>query len=118
MNKFLGLIVCLFMIVGAVIHVGPSFYKDIHSLTMVIGGAFGYSLLKNKKENFIINFGDGAIYFGWLGTLIGLIALTGGKWDNWGDIEKMGPALSVAMLTLFYGYTIKLITLTFEKSDS
>ena len=61
-----------------------------------------------------MNFGEGAIYFAWLGTLIGLIALTGGKWDNWGDVEKMGPALSIMMLTLFYGYTIKIITLAFE----
>ena len=114
MNKFLGLILCLFNIIGVVIHVGPSFYNDILSLMIVLGGALGYSLLKNKKDNYVINFGDGAIYFGWLGTLIGLIALTGGKWDNWGDVEKMGPALSVLMLTLFYGYTIKIITLAFE----
>ena len=41
-----------------------------------------------------------AVYFGWFGTLIGLIALTAGKWDNWGDIDKTGLALSVAMLIL------------------
>ena len=114
MKKFLGLMICLFMIIGAVIHVGPTFYNDIQSLLIVIGGAFGYSLLKNKKNLYIVNFGEGAIYFAWLGTLIGLIALTGGKWDNWGDVEKMGPALSIMMLTLFYGYTIKIITLAFE----
>ena len=34
------------------------------------------------------------MFFGWLGTLIGLIALTGGKYNNWGDINKMGPACS------------------------
>ena len=47
-------------------------------------------------------------------ALIGLIALTAGKWDNWGDIDKTGLALSVAMLTIFYGYIIKLITLVFK----
>ena len=31
----------------------------------------------------------------------------------WGDVEKMGPALAVAMLTILYGYTIKLITIAF-----
>ena len=60
--------------------------------------------MKNQKDKFITNCGNGAVYFGWLGTLIGLIALTSGKWDNWGDIEKTGMALSVAMLTLLYGY--------------
>ena len=115
MNKFFGLIICLFIIIGAVTHVGLNFYKDIHALLFVVGGGIGYSFLKNQKDNYIINLGDGFVFFGWLGTLIGLIALTGGKWENWGDIEKMGPSLSVSMLSLFYGYTIKLITLVFKK---
>ena len=29
----------------------------------------------------------------------------------WGDLEKMGPAFAVAMLTILYGYTIKLVTI-------
>ena len=117
MIKYLGLILCLFMIAGAVIQVGLSFYFDILSLLMVVGGALGYSLLKTKNNNYIFYYGDGAVYFGWLGTLIGLIALTGGKWDNWGDLEKMGSAFSVAMLSLFYGYIIKLITLALDKNN-
>ena len=118
MKKNLGLIICLLIIFGATHHVGFNYYNDIMSLSFVVGGGFGFSLLKNQKNLFVINFGQGAVYFGWLGTLIGLIALTGGKWENWGDIEKMGLALSVAMLTLFYVYTIKLITLLFEKNGS
>ena len=47
--------------------------------------------------------------------LIGLIALTGGKYDNWGDIDKMGAALKVLMLPVFYGYMIKLTTMPFNK---
>ena len=46
------------------------------------------------------NFGVGAVYFGWLGTLVGLIAITGNRFMVWGDVEKMGPALAVAMLTI------------------
>ena len=46
--------------------------------------------------------------------LIGLIALTGGKYDNWGDIDKMGEALKVLMLPVFYSYMIKLITMAFN----
>ena len=29
----------------------------------------------------------------------------------WGDVEEMGPALAVAMLTILYGYTVKLVTI-------
>ena len=58
-------------------------------------------------------FGDGAVYFGWIGSLIGLIAITGRRFATWGAIEKMGPALAVAMLTLFYGYMARLTAMTF-----
>ncbi len=117
MNKYIGLSICLIIIIGAVSHVGFNYYNDFLSFTFVIGGSFGYGLLKNQKNKFITNFGNGAVYFGWFGTLIGLIALTGGKWNNWADIDKTGIALSIAMLTLFYGYIIKLITIFFHKTS-
>ena len=114
MRRYVGLLICLFIIMGAISHVGFNYYNDMLSFLFVVGGSVGYGLLKNHNEKFILNFGNGAVYFGWFGTLIGLIALTAGKWDNWGDIEKTGLALSIAMLTIFYGYIIKLITLVFK----
>ena len=114
MKRYIGLLICFFIIIGAISHVGFNYYNDILSFLFVAGGSVGYGLLKNQNEKFILNCGNGAIYFGWFGTLIGLIALTAGKWDNWGDIDKTGLALSVAMLTIFYGYIIKLITLVFK----
>ena len=71
--------------------------------------------MKNNPENHIKNFGQGAVYFGWLGTLVGLIAITGNRFMVWGDIEKMGRALAVAMLTILYGYIIKLVTIALTK---
>ena len=71
--------------------------------------------MKNNPENHIKNFGQGAVYFGWLGTLVGLIAITGNRFMVWGDIEKMGQALAVAMLTILYGYIIKLVTIALTK---
>ena len=114
MKRYIGLLICFFIIIGAISHVGFNYYNDILSFLFVAGGSVGYGLLKNQNEKFILNCGNGAVYFGWFGTLIGLIALTAGKWDNWGDIDKTGLALSVAMLTIFYGYIIKLITLVFK----
>ena len=114
MYKITGLLICSVIIIGAISHVGFNYYNDILSFLFVIGGGFGYGLLKNQKDKFLINCGNGAVYFGWFGTLIGLIALTGGKWNNWGDLEKTGIAISIAMLTLFYGYIIKLIILVFK----
>ena len=66
---------------------------------------------EKKPENHLQNFGQGAVYFGWIGTVVGLIAITGTPSFVWGDIEKMGPALAVALLTVLYGYTLKLVTI-------
>ncbi len=116
--RIIGLIICLVLVGGALVIIGPALYFDLNSFLIVLGGGVGYALLKGSKEPFIKLFGDGAVYFGWIGSLIGLIAITGGRFDTWGDVEKMGPALAVAMLTLFYGYMARLIALSFTPLDT
>ena len=109
--KFLGLAICLGTLVGAAATVGIYLYFDILSFLFVLGGAIGFLVMKNKPENHLQNFGQGAVYFGWLGTVVGLIAITGTPSFVWGDVEKMGPALAVSMLTVLYGYSLKLVTI-------
>ena len=109
--KFLGLAICLGTLVGAATTVRIHLYVDILSFLFVLGGAVGFLVMKNKPENHLQNFGQGAVYFGWLGTVVGLIAITGTPSFVWGDVEKLGPALAVAMLTVLYGYSLKLVTI-------
>ena len=109
--KFLGLAICLGTLVGAAATVGIHLYFDILSFLFVLGGAIGFLVMKNKPENHLQNFGQGAVYFGWLGTVVGLIGITGTPSFVWGDVEKMGPALAVSMLTVLYGYSLKLVTI-------
>ena len=109
--KFLGLAICLGTLVGAAATVRVDLYVDILSFLFVLGGAVGFLVMKNKPENHLQNFGQGAVYFGWLGTVVGLIAITGKPSFVWGDVEKLGPALAVAMLTVLYGYSLKLVTI-------
>ena len=111
--KIVGIGICVAIILGAILQVGHHLFVDINAALFVLGGAVGFSVFKKDTANHIKNFGQGAVYFGWLGTLIGLIAITGNRFMVWGDVEKMGPALAVAMLTILYGYTIKLITIAF-----
>lgn len=113
--KFLGLAICFGTIIGAAATVGIHLYFDILSFLFVLGGAIGILVMKNDPENHITNFGEGAVYFGWLGTLIGLIAITGDRYLVWGDVDKMGPALAVSMLTILYGYSLKLVTIALAK---
>ena len=114
-QQLVGLLIVLFIIFGAVSIVGFQLFNDIHSILFVLAGATGYSFLKSKRKDWVKNIGNGAVFFGWLGTLIGLIAIAGNRFDVWVDMDKMGPALAVAMLTIFYGYLLKLITMAFEK---
>jgi hypothetical protein len=107
--KFLGLAISLAIILGAVFHVGPHLYNDIMSGLFVLGGALGFALLKNEPLQVVRNYGAGAVYFGWLGVLIGLIAITSNAFGVWGNVEAMGPALAVSMLPLLYGYSVNLI---------
>ena len=109
--KILGIGICFAIILGAFFHTGPHLYLDINSAIFVLGGALGFLVMKNKPENHLQNFGQGAVYFGWLGTVVGLIAITGTRSFVWGDVEKLGPALAVAMLTVLYGYSLKLVTI-------
>ena len=109
--KFLGLAICLGTLVGAAATVRIDLYVDILSFLFVLGGAVGFLVMKNKPENHLQNFGQGAVYFGWLGTAVGLIAITGTPSFVWGNVEKMGPALAVSLLTVLYGYSLKLVTI-------
>ncbi len=51
------------MVMGALLQIGISMYIDINSILIVFGGAFGYSLIQNKKEDYITNFEKGAIFW-------------------------------------------------------
>ena len=113
--KILGLAICFAIMMGAFLQIGLHLFFDLNAALFVLGGALGFLVMKNDPENHIGNFGVGAVYFGWLGTLVGLIAITGNRFMVWGDIEKMGPALAVSMLTILYGYSIKLICISLQK---
>ena len=115
--KVLGLSICLATIFGAATTVGIDLYLDILSLLFVLGGAVGFTLMKNTSDTYIKKFGDGAVFFGWLGTLIGLVAIAGNRYEIWGNVEKMGPAFAVAMLTILYGYIIKLAMIALNTED-
>ena len=114
-KKLVGLFVVAYIIYGAVSIVGFELFNDIQSILFVSGGAIGYSLIKFENGDWVKNIGDGGVFFGWFGTLIGLIATTGNRFDVWGDVDKLGPALAVALLTIFYGYLLKLVTMAFEQ---
>ena len=55
--NFLGLAICLGVIVGVATHVGFHLFIDIMSLSFVLGGAVGFVVIKNNPENHVKSFG-------------------------------------------------------------
>jgi hypothetical protein len=55
--NFLGLAICLGVIVGATTHVGFHLFIDFMSLSFVLGGAVSFVVIKNNPENHVKNFG-------------------------------------------------------------
>lgn len=107
--KYLGILICNAVIIGAAFTVGINIFIDIISLAFVVGGALGYALLKGNENGMVSSFGEGAVYFGWLGLLIGFIATASNIFGALGGPEKVGSALAVAMLPVLYGYVTRMI---------
>ena len=116
--KLLGLGICFAIMLGAFLQIGINLFFDLNAALFVLGGATGFLVMKNDPFRHFANFGQGAVYFGWLGTLIGLIAITGIRFMVCGDVEKMGPALAVSMLTVLYGYSLKLICISLQNNHN
>ena len=112
--RIIGVIIIIGMVVGAVSTIDYKKFIDLPSFLLVVGGSLGYVLAKGKSNNFIKNFGDGSVYMGWIGLMIGIVTI--GNFHA--NTENVWPAFSVAFLPILYGYFIKLITTGLEKINS
>ena len=112
--RIIGIIIIIGVVGGSVASIDHTKFLDLPSMLIVVGGALGYVLAKGKSKHFIRNFGDGSVYMGWIGLMIGLIMIG----NHHANTENLWPALSIALLPIFYGYLIKLITVGLEKQNS
>ena len=112
--RIIGVIIIIGMVFGAVSTIDYKRFIDLPSFLLVVGGSLGYVLAKGKSINFIKNFGDGSVYMGWIGLMIGIVTI--GNFHA--NTESMWPAFSVAFLPILYGYFIKLITTGLEKINN
>ena len=112
--RIIGIIIIIGMVIGAISTIDYNKFIDLPSLILVVGGALGYVLAKGKSSNFIKNFGDGSVYMGWIGLIIGIVMI--GNYHV--NTENVWPAFSVAFLPIFYGYFIKLISTGLEKTNN
>ena len=109
-SLFIGIIGIIGLVIGAIIS-GSDFgiFFDAPAFVVVVVGAFFYSVAAGgDAADRFENFGNGAVRFGWLGFLIGIIMMSASNIII--SLDNIGPALAVALLTPFYGYFIKILT--------
>ena len=116
---FLGLLGVIGVMMYAAITGGSlGAFIDLPSLVVVFATSFfaGLAVSKGKFDERTISLtGDAAVIIGWLGFLIGLVLMARGLNNLLAD-QMLGSAFSVAFLTVFYGYFIKLICLMYSNS--
>ena len=81
-------------------------FIDIPSIIIVVIIALAYSFSKTQK---IKHFGDGAVYGGWLGFLVGIISMSADFASNQFNTKDFLSANSVLWLVVLYGYCIKVL---------
>ena len=109
--RIIGVLIIIGMVLGDISTIDYNKFIDLPSMLLVVGGSLGYVLAKGKSSNFIKNFGDGSVYMGCIGLMIGIIVIG----NHQANTENMWPAFSVAFLPILYGYFIRLITTGLEK---
>ncbi len=106
-------------------------FIDAQAIVFVLIGATGFALAGSRLGILIVakNFGDGAVYFGWIGLFIGLSLIahnfaaemnseTLPSQNAAMDIERLFRSLAVALLTVLYGYTLKVISFIFAEDNT
>tara|TARA_B100000886_G_C20267232_1_gene425485 strand:+ start:347 stop:691 length:345 start_codon:yes stop_codon:yes gene_type:complete len=112
--RLIGILIIIGMVIGAISTIDYNRFIDLPSMLLVTGGSLGYVLAKGKSTNFIKNFGDGSVYMGWIGLMIGVVMIG----NHHVNTENIWPAISVAFLPILYGYFIKLISTGLEKINN
>ncbi len=95
-------------IVFAAISENFSSFVDIVSAIFVLVAALCFGICADVECNSdarLNAFAEGAFLSVWIGALVGAVIIAG----NVKDVDVLGPALAVMLLTVVYGYVIKAI---------
>ena len=111
-KKIISITIYLTILIGACFAASKEvgsylIFIDIPSIIIVLIIALAYSFSKTQK---IKHFGDGAVYGGWLGFLVGLISMSADFASDQFNTKNFLSANSILWLIVFYGYCIKVLT--------
>ena len=83
--KIMGIGICFVIMLGAILQFGCGLFFGMCAALFVLGGATGFLIIKKNSGNHARDFGQGAVYFGCLGTLILEIGVGEGRKFYSGD---------------------------------
>ena len=106
--RILGLLAFVGLVVWSMdVAAGLAAFLDVPALAVVFGGGLAFAVAKGgfdqSRNQVLLNFAEGAVYLGWLGFLAGCIGIGA----SLTDLNTLGPAAAIALLTVFYGYAAK-----------
>ena len=106
--RILGFIACAGIMVWITdTAAGIDAFLDAISLAVVFGGGLAFAVAKGglsqNRNQALLNFAEGAIYWGWLGLLVGFAAIAA----NFREASALGPAAAIAILPVFYAHIVK-----------
>ena len=104
MRFILALVVLL---TGLSLAVGDfSLVIDLKAMAVVVSGGLAFVIAgKHDLQSRIENFSIGAVAAAWISGLIGCIHVVA----QVTDVLSLGPAVAISILTLSYGYFIKIL---------
>ena len=110
-------LIASFILIASILLLIPSelhLFFNMKSMGLVLAGAISFALMGSNNSEKIEFFSKGAVTFGWIGFLIGAVMLLANIEEDPGGI---GPAVSVALLTVLYGYVVKAICFIIKSSS-
>ena len=80
--RILGLVMCFALMLWIMnMAAGIAAFIDLISLSVIFGGGIAYAIAKGgvsqSRDQAFLNFADGAVYWGWLGFLVGCVGIAG-----------------------------------------
>ena len=114
-TRIIGLVIVLGAVVAAIIFGGgQEKFLDMPSLLLVAIIGVGNVIGAKGDDSILTKFGDGCVRGGWIGLLIGLILIIDAPIFASMNVPALGAAMSVGTLPLFYGYTLKFLSMQID----
>ena len=110
-------LIASFILIASILLLIPSelhLFFNMKSIWLVLAGAISFALMGNNNSEKIEFFSKGAVTFGWIGFVLGTVMMLANLEV---DPDAIGPAVSVALLTVLYGYVVKAICFIIKSSS-